>query len=120
MEKIGSEVLLSIPVLDTHGRVGPSAERRQRPVPAPELFIVDITDRQYWPFVGEVIATTERGPVDGDGVVALVGEEVGGWTFRRAGRESAPYLVNWAGDEVASGYEILGVITRVVTVRSFN
>lgn len=108
-------VMLALPVVDRdHPDLMLPVARRMRELKKPEdLFLVDLVDRADKPYVGEVMASRERKPKEGQGVVAEVSGRLGAWTYHSS-RSIGEWLENGAGEKVTK-FRLWGVILRYVT-----
>lgn len=117
-----TQIVASVPVLDPADPDAPLdfLARRQRMVKkAEDVFLVDLAGPANAPYDGEVMASRTRKPKEGAGVVAVVGGQVGAWTWH-TGRPTGDWLENGRGEKVAKGFRILGVIIRVTTATEFD
>lgn len=115
-------VVLTIPVMEANNpeAIG-SGGRRQRLVrQRDDYFLVDLSGAENEPFVGEVLASTTRDPEEGIGVIVDINGRASAWTYHDPGRPVGPYIDNAAGEKRSKGYEILGVIVRVVSELNFS
>lgn len=101
-----------IPVLDANV---PSAEperlaTRLRVLRQPEdVFLIDLTGRGNEPYTGEVLASRDRKPKEGQGVIAEVGGVLSAWTWHSIPR-TGDFIENGAGDKRTKGFSLFGVI----------
>lgn len=99
-------VMVAVPVLDALHPDAVYGVTRTRELKKPEdVFIVDLTDKDSTPYLGEVLASRARKPKDGQGVIAEVSGRLGAWTFHGDHLESA------SGEKVKR-FKVLGVIVR--------
>lgn len=113
-------VIASIPVMTLDGQLDPFGQRRQRMLKSPEdCFILDLDGRANAPYIGEVIASRDRKPQDGQGVVACVDSRASAWTYRKLKSPGTSFIENGAGEKRTKGFEIVGVIIRVATEIDF-
>lgn len=106
-------VMMMIPVVDRYEPDRVTGERRQRMLTRSETVrIVDLDSPDNEPFIGEVIYSLDREAEDGNGVVVLADGKLSAWLYRST--KKGAFIENGRGERRGSGYQIQGVILRVV------
>lgn len=103
-------VLANIPVWTQKGPAGSTRSRMLRR--REEVRIIDLTGPANDPFIGEVIFSLDREPVEGVGVVAAVDGGLGAWTWHEGPKGA--WIENGRKEPRSAGYKIEGVIIRVM------
>jgi len=109
-------IMVAIPVVnpDYPDLMAPNPTRTRELKKAEDMFLVDLDGTRNAPYVGEVMVSRARKPKEGQGVVAEVAGKLSAWTWHTS-RTTGDWIENGAGDRVAKGFKVWGVIVRYVT-----